>query len=87
MNTTVKIGNKIFKNPILTASGTFGYGLEFEPFVNLNKIGGFCTKGISLEPRGGNPSPRIAETAAGMLNSIGLENCGSELQSMIPELL
>jgi dihydroorotate dehydrogenase (NAD+) catalytic subunit len=88
MDLSVKIGNTNFKNPILTASGTFGYGEEFTPFMNLNQIGGFCTKGISLEPRAGNPSPRIVETASGMLNSIGLENCGSKafLNETMPRL-
>lgn len=85
---SVKIGKMLLRNPILTASGTFGYGPEFEPYLDLNKIGGFCTKGISLEPRGGNPSPRIVETASGMLNSIGLENCGSKafLEETMPKI-
>jgi len=78
MDLSVKIGKMTLQNPILTASGTFGYGPEFSDYLDLNKIGGFCTKGISIEPRGGNPAPRIVETASGMLNSIGLENCGSE---------
>lgn len=78
MDLSVKIGKMTLQNPILTASGTFGYGPEFSYYLDLNKIGGFCTKGISIEPRGGNPAPRIVETASGMLNSIGLENCGSE---------
>ena len=73
----VNIGNLRLQNPILTASGTFGYGSEFAGFLDLNRLGGFCTKGISIKPRAGNPSPRIVETASGMLNSIGLENCGS----------
>jgi dihydroorotate dehydrogenase (NAD+) catalytic subunit len=84
MDLSVKIGKMTLQNPILTASGTFGYGPEFSYYLDLNKIGGFCTKGISIEPRGGNPAPRIVETASGMLNSIGLENCGSE--DTIPEL-
>ncbi len=75
----VHIGKTTLKNPILTASGTFGYGPEFEPYLDLNALGGFCTKGISLEPRPGNPGIRIVETASGMLNSIGLENCGSRV--------
>ena len=88
MSLAVKIGNMILQNPILGASGTFGYGLEFEDYVDLNKIGGFCTKGISINPRGGNPSPRIVETASGMLNSIGLENCGSQyfLEQIMPKI-
>ncbi len=88
MNTSVKIGNTEFTNPILTASGTFGYGKEFAPFMNLDAIGGFCTKGISINPRKGNPEPRICETSSGMLNSIGLENCGSAhfLETILPEI-
>jgi len=65
-------------NPVWTASGTFGYGQEFAPFVNLYKLGAIVVKGISLEPRPGNPPPRIYETASGMLNAIGLENVGVE---------
>ncbi len=72
----VKIGPLELRNPVLTASGTFGYAKEFEPFVNLNQLGGIIVKGISLEPRPGNPPPRIVETACGMLNAIGLENVG-----------
>jgi len=67
-----------FRNPVIAASGTFGYGLEFAPFVDLNRLGGFSTKGLSLKPRMGNPVPRMVETSAGMLNSIGLENIGLE---------
>jgi dihydroorotate dehydrogenase (NAD+) catalytic subunit len=65
-----------FRNPILTASGTFGYGQEFAGVCEIGRLGGIVTKGISPEPRAGNPPPRICETAAGMLNSIGLENVG-----------
>ena len=72
----ITIGTLVFKNPVLTASGTFGYGKEFAPYVNLHQLGGVVVKGISLEPRRGNPPPRIVETAAGMLNAIGLENVG-----------
>jgi len=67
------------RNPILTASGTFGYGLEFMPYGDLTDLGGIVVKGISLMPRQGNPMPRIAETPAGMLNAIGLQNCGLDL--------
>ena len=66
------------KNPILTASGTFGYGLEFAPYGDLRALGGIVVKGLSLKPREGNPMPRVAETPAGMLNAIGLQNCGVE---------
>jgi dihydroorotate dehydrogenase (NAD+) catalytic subunit len=64
------------RNPVLTASGTFGYGSEFAPFLDLGRLGGFVAKSLTLEPREGNPPPRIAETPAGMLNAIGLENVG-----------
>ncbi|MFH1020973.1 MAG: dihydroorotate dehydrogenase [Pseudomonadota bacterium] len=72
----ITIGSLVCKNPVLTASGTFGYGKEFAPYVNLHHLGGVVVKGISLEPRRGNPPPRIVETAGGMLNAIGLENVG-----------
>lgn len=71
-------GGVSFQNPILTASGTFGYGREFESLTDLASIGGLVTKGISPQPRFGNATPRICETASGMLNSIGLENVGVE---------
>lgn len=64
------------RNPIIAASGTFGYGIEFEDIVSLDRIGGLVTKGLSREPMEGNPAPRIIETASGMLNSIGLQNIG-----------
>ena len=63
-------------NPVIAASGTFGYGIEFEEIVSLEKIGGFVTKGISLEPMAGNPAPRLIETPGGMINAIGLQNIG-----------
>src|SRR3954466_7101796 len=65
------------KNPVIAASGTFGYGIEFEDVVALEKLGGFVVKGLSREPMPGNPPPRVYETAAGMLNSIGLQNIGA----------
>ena len=65
------------KNPVIAASGTFGYGIEFEDIVHLNKLGGFVVKGLSKEPMAGNPPPRLYETAAGMLNAIGLQNIGA----------
>ena len=65
-------------NPVIAASGTFGYGIEFEEIVSLERIGGFVTKGISLKPMSGNAAPRIVQTAAGMLNAIGLQNVGVE---------
>ena len=72
----VSIGGLELQNPVMTASGTFGYGVEFESFVNLSRLGAVVVKGISLAPRSGNPPPRIVETACGMLNAIGLENVG-----------
>ena len=74
----VKIGSLGLRNPVMTASGTFGYGEEFDSLVNLQRLGAIIVKGISLLPRRGNPPPRIAETACGMLNAIGLENVGLE---------
>lgn len=76
VKTSVKIGGLDLKNPVLTASGTFGYGLEFADFVDLNKLGGFIVKGTTLNPREGNPYPRSAETPMGMLNAVGLQNKG-----------
>ena len=76
------------KNPILAASGTFGYGVEFEDVVHLDKLGGFVVKGLSREPMIGNPPPRLWETAAGMLNAIGLQNIGATafLEEKLPRL-
>ncbi len=74
----VSIGSLDLKNPVMTASGTFGYAREFEPYVNLERLGAVVVKGLSLEPRAGNPPPRIIETSCGMLNAIGLENIGVE---------
>jgi len=78
------------RNPVLTASGTFGYGSEFSPFMDLGAIGGFVAKSLTLQPRAGNPPPRIAETPSGMLNAISIENIGveaflSESLSALPE--
>ena len=77
-----------FENPVLTASGTFGYGQEFARLIDLNKLGGICVKGISAEPMTGNPSPRIYETESGMLNAIGLQNVGARkfLEEKLPFL-
>ncbi len=74
----VSIGSLNLRNPVMTASGTFGYAREFEPYVNLHRLGAVVVKGISFKPRAGNPSPRIVETSCGMLNAIGLENVGVE---------
>jgi dihydroorotate dehydrogenase (NAD+) catalytic subunit len=73
---TTDIGGIILKNPVMTASGTFGYGREFAELIDLNRLGAIIVKGLSLEPSKGNPPPRIVETACGMLNAIGLENVG-----------
>src|SRR5881394_1051564 len=77
-----------FKNPIIAASGTFGYGVEFEDIVALDKLGGFVVKGLSRDPMAGNPPPRMFETAAGMLNAIGLQNIGARafVQEKLPRL-
>ena len=88
MDFSVKIGSLVLKNPILTASGTFGYGIEYETFGDLKKLGGIIVKGLSINPRQGNMGDRIAETPCGMLNSIGLENIGINafIQDILPKL-
>ena len=73
---SVRIAGVTLQNPVMTASGTFGYGREFSELVDLNRLGGIVVKGLSLSPSRGNPPPRIAETPCGMLNAIGLENVG-----------
>ncbi len=78
-NLKVNIGSLELENPVLTASGTFGYGLEFEDFININRLGGFIVKGTTLEPRQGNAYPRMAETPSGMLNAVGLQNGGVDV--------
>ena len=85
VNTAVNIGGIPLKNPVIAASGTFGYGLEFSPLLDLNELGGIVVKGLSLKPYPGNPPPRIMETTGGMLNSIGLQNIG--VDSFIKEKL
>ena len=84
----VQLGQLCLPNPVMTASGTFGYGAEFVDFVDLSRIGAVVVKGISLLPRPGNPPPRIVETASGMLNAIGLENVGVDrfLRERLPYL-
>ena len=77
-NLSVNIGNLNLKNPVMTASGTFGYGIEFQDFVPLEQIGGIIVKGTTLLHREGNPYPRMAETAQGMLNCVGLQNKGAD---------
>lgn len=73
---SVNLNGLILKNPVITASGTFGYGSEFDDFIDVSRLGGIILKGITAEPREGNPYPRMAETASGMLNSVGLQNKG-----------
>jgi dihydroorotate dehydrogenase (NAD+) catalytic subunit len=84
----VNLGQISLKNPVMTASGTFGYAQEFEDFMDLNRLGAIIVKGLSLEPANGNPPPRIVETPCGMLNAIGLENVGVEafIQEKLPFL-
>ena len=88
VKTDVKIGGLELKNPVLTASGTFGYGIEFADFVDLNKLGGFIVKGTTLHHREGNPYPRSAETPLGMLNAVGLQNKGVDYfaRNIYPQL-
>jgi len=85
---SVNIGSLRLKNPVLTASGTFGYGVEYREYIDVNRLGGIITKTITLHRREGNPMPRIAETPCGMLNSIGLANVGVEqfLEEKLPGL-
>jgi dihydroorotate dehydrogenase (NAD+) catalytic subunit len=85
IKTDVKIGSLTLRNPVMAASGTFGYGEEFAEYVDYNLLGAIVAKGLSLEPRAGNPPPRIIETASGMLNAIGMENIG--VQAFINEKL
>jgi len=77
LDMSVEVGPLKLRNPVMSASGTFGYGIEFEDIVSLDKLGGIVCKGLSREPMPGNPPPRLYETAAGMLNSIGLQNIGA----------
>lgn len=72
----VEVAGLKFRNPVMPASGTFGYGEEYAPYLDLNQLGAIVTKGLSLNPKAGNPTPRIAETTGGMLNAIGLQNVG-----------
>ncbi|HAS88371.1 MAG TPA: dihydroorotate dehydrogenase [Desulfovibrio sp.] len=88
MDVSVDFAGLKLKNPILTASGTFGFGLEFKRFGDLESLGGIVVKGLSLKPREGNPMPRIAETPCGMLNAIGIQNPGVEefINKKLPKL-
>jgi dihydroorotate dehydrogenase (NAD+) catalytic subunit len=85
---SVELGPLKLKNPVMTASGTFGYGQEYAPLLDLNRLGAIVVKGLSLRPMEGNPPPRIVETPCGMLNAIGLANIGIEafLKEKLPEL-
>jgi len=84
----VDLGFLKLKNPVIAASGTFGYGLEFEPYIDLEKLGGFVVKGLYDKPREGNPPPRLAETASGLINAIGLQGIGVEAfaKKVLPKL-
>ena len=88
MDLSVNLGSLSLNNPVIAASGTFGYGLEYRSLVDLNTLGGFSTKGLSLQPKTGNPVPRVIETSSGMLNAIGLENIGLKafLSEKLPQL-
>ena len=79
MNTKINLAGVELKNPVMTASGTFGSGMEYSEFVDLNKLGAVVTKGVANVPWPGNPTPRIAETYGGMINAIGLQNPGIDV--------
>ncbi len=87
-NLTTDIAGLTLKNPVLTASGTFGYGTEFADFIDLERLGGFIVKGTTLHPRQGNPYPRLAETPSGMINAVGLQNKGVDyyIEHIHPQL-
>src|SRR6185312_12857577 len=84
----VTVAGVELRSPVIAARGTFGYGVEFEEIVSFDRIGGFVTKGLSREPMAGNPAPRIIETAAGMINAIGLQNMGVRafVEEKLPKL-
>ena len=89
MNLSVDLGRGLaLKNPVLTASGTFGYGLEYADFIDLERLGGFIVKGTTLEPRQGNDSPRMVETPSGMINAVGLQNKGVDhfIKAIYPDI-
>lgn len=88
MDTTVKIGNLELRNPVMTASGTFGYGTEFKDYIDFSRIGGIIVKGTTLRSREGNPYPRLAEVSQGLLNTIGLQNKGVDyfVEHIYPEI-
>ncbi len=88
MDTRVKLGGWTLDNPVIAASGAFGYGVEYHKYYDINCLGSFSFKGTTLGPRVGNPLPRVAECPAGMLNAVGLQNPGAEhvLNHELPEL-
>ncbi len=88
VNLSVEIGNPKLKNPVLTASGTFGYGMEFDDFVDIDRLGGYIVKGTTLEHREGNPYPRMVETPSGMINAVGLQNKGVDyfIEHIYPQI-
>jgi dihydroorotate dehydrogenase (NAD+) catalytic subunit len=88
MDLTVDLGFMKLKNPVIAASGTFGYGIEFSPFIDLNKLGGIVVKGLYFSPREGNPPPRLVETRSGLINSIGLQGIGVRrfTEEILPQL-
>jgi dihydroorotate dehydrogenase (NAD+) catalytic subunit len=85
---SISIGRIMLKNPVIAASGTFGYGMEFIPFMDLNELGGFVVKGLYFSPRKGNPPPRLVETASGLINAIGLQGIGVKrfCEEILPQL-
>ena len=85
---STRLGDFALKNPVLPASGTFGFGLEYADFIDLSRLGGFIVKGTTLEPREGNPYPRMAETPSGMLNAVGLQNKGVDhfIEKIYPQI-
>ena len=89
VNMEVSVGKVRLKNPVLAASGTFGFGEELAPYYNLSLLGGICTKGLTLEERCGNPPPRVAETDCGMLNAVGMQNpgVGAFVEKILPRML
>ena len=84
----VNIGNLQLKNPVMTASGTFGYGIEYSDFMDISRLGGIFVKGTTIQPREGNLYPRMAETPSGMLNAVGLQNKGAQyfVDHIYPEI-
>ena len=88
VDTRIPIAGLVLKNPVMTASGTCGYGFEISRFLDLSQLGALVVKGVSVLPRPGNPPPRIVETCGGMLNAIGLENIGMDpfIKNYLPEL-